>query len=75
MEFNGIHLAHGPFVSSFNMSTRQWVSHIKFKTDIFHQFKTVQISKDPVTRSVSAHMNVGVILSNGEVYINLRVDP
>lgn len=30
LEFTGIHIAHGPFISTFNISTKQWIAHTNF---------------------------------------------
>ena len=35
LEFAGVHLAHGPFISTFNLSTHEWVAHTNFGEDVF----------------------------------------
>ena len=65
-EFNGLHVAHGPFISSFDLSYRTLVKHTKFEEDIFKLFEKV---------ALPALMNFGVILKNGHIYSDLREDP
>ena len=52
-EFNGLHVAHGPFITSFDLSQRVIVKHTKFSHDIFRLFEKV---------ALPALMNFGVIL-------------
>jgi len=66
LEFTGLHLAHGPFISTFNLSTNEWIAHTNFGQDVYQLFKRV----DP-----DVCMNFGALLYNGDIYCDLREDP
>jgi hypothetical protein len=69
IEFNGIHFGHGPFLTSFDVSQKRIVSQLKFHCDIFKVFETVSIiSGDP-------YMEFGVMLVDGSIYDQMRIDP
>ena len=69
LEFNGIHFAHGPFVSHFDMSQKKMVSMEKYSCDVFKVFETVERGEDGL------FMSFGLILSNGDIYDAMRDEP
>ncbi len=70
IEFNGVHIGHGPFLSSFDLSQRKMVKMIKYNCDLLKLFEKVE--NNPVDGFL---MNFGVVLTNGDVYIDLRDTP
>lgn len=69
LEFNGIHIGHGPFVSHFSLSERKMVKMTQFPCEVHRVFETVE------NTGVARYMTFGVILENGDVYDAMRDDP
>jgi hypothetical protein len=68
LEFNGIHLGHGPFVSHFSLSLRTMVKMTKFEHNLHRVFETVERNDDGL------FMTFGVLLENGDIFDAMRDD-
>ena len=62
-----MYIAHGPFISLFNIQENQWLRHYKFlEGNIYCLFKK-QTMKGEVVKD-----EVGVLLENGSIYNNMQ---
>ena len=59
-------MAHGPFISVYNILSQKWVTHFKFEEGDIVKFMKIQSKKDKREKTEFA-----VILESGSIYCTL----
>ena len=69
-----LYVVHGTYISLYNIQESQWLKHCKFEEgEIARLVKKKAIRKggDYLPKSEGEKLELGAILQNGSIYINL----